>query len=164
EIERLDVLAGRHRGSSAPAHSDEETGAAHVDEERALAQRFLVRVLRRDVAVAAREHDGLVVAAHFAAARELEASEVAREVGPAELVVVRGAADGPVDHDLQRRGDARGLAVVAFPRAARIRQLQAGNGKPRKPRLGLAAGAGGALVADLSARARARARMRRESG
>ena len=45
---------------------------------------------------AARDHDGLVVAAHRHAAHLLLVlAEVARQVGPAELVVERGAAQRP---------------------------------------------------------------------
>src|SRR5204862_6898018 len=119
-------------------------------------------VLRRDVAVAARQHDRLVVAAHFAAGGKLEAAEVARKVRPPEFVVVCGPTDRAVDHDLQGRGDAAGLAVIRFPRAPRIRKIQVRDREAGEARLGRAADAGRALVANRAARAGACARVWRD--
>ncbi len=65
------------------------------------------------IAQAARDHDGLVVAAHptaLAAPRLLEAAEIARDAGPAEFVVERGGAQRALEHDVQRADDALGLA------------------------------------------------------
>ncbi len=115
EVERLGVGAARHRGGRAAAHPDEEAGAAELHEDGLRVERLLRDVLRREVAQPAREHDGLVVAAHLARDVHLEGAEVPREVGPPELVVVGRAPDGALDHDRERRGDAPGLAVVAFP-------------------------------------------------
>src|SRR5206468_3265346 len=113
------------------------------------------------VAVAAGQHDGLVVATHLARERQLQGAEVTGEVGPAELVVVRRAADRPVDHDLECGGDAAGLAVVAFPRLPRTVDVQVGNAEAGEPGLGLPADAGRALVPQLAAGTGAGPRMRR---
>ena len=46
----------------------------------------------------------------------LERTAIAQQVGTGEFVVEGGAADGAVDHDGQRRGDAvRQAVVVGFP-------------------------------------------------
>ena len=119
---------------------------------------------RGDIAHPAREHDRLVIAAHFALAVQLEGAEIAREVGTPELVVVGRAADGAVDHDRERGGDAVGLAVGNLPRLLRVRNGEVRDREAGEARLGLGARACRALVANLAARARARARMRRDRG
>ena len=121
-----------------------------------------------DVAQAAGDHDGLVIATHairrIACHVLLEGAEVAADRGPAELVVERGGADRPLEHDLERRGDARGPAECALPRPLEAGNAQVRDREPGEPGLGLCAAAGRALVADLAARAGRRARKRRDRG
>ena len=164
EVERLGVGAARHRGGRAAAHADEEARAAELHEHRLRVERLLGDVLRREVAQAARQHDGLVVAAHLARDLHLEGAEVSREVRPPELVVVGRTPDGALDHDRERRGDAAGLAVVAFPGLALAGEVEVRDGETGEPGLGLGARSRRALVADLAAGARSRARMRRDGG
>src|SRR5690606_39628799 len=79
------------------------------------------------------------------------AAEVAVDVRPAELVVERRRAVRSLDHDVQRRDDALGLAVVLFPGLLEAGDAQVGDGEAAQARLRPGAAAGRALVADLAA-------------
>ena len=108
-----------------------------------------------DVTDATGEHDGFVVAAEFGAAGtghlSLVGAEVAAEGRAAKLVVERGAPQGAVEHDLERRCQPGGPAVIGLPGAHRTRQAQVGHGEADQPCLRLGATAGRSLVADLAA-------------
>src|SRR5258708_5154568 len=118
-----------------------------------------------DVAQAARQHDGLVVAAEDPTDLGFEAAEVAAQVRPAELVIERGGADRSLEHDLERGGDALGLARRgAFPLLLVSRDTQVGYRVADQPRLRLRAPPGRPLVADLAARAGRCPRKRRDRG
>src|SRR5690606_42157529 len=81
-------------------------------------------------------------------------AEVAAWVGPADVVVEGRPADGAVDHDGQRRGDAgRQAVVIGFPGLQRVGKTQVRDGEAGEAGLGLGAASGGAFVADLAARA-----------
>src|SRR5262249_21272972 len=111
---------------------------------------------------AAREHDRLVVTADLSAHAgtsgsrtiDLKRPEVAGDGGAPELVVEGGAAQRPVGHDVERAGDAVGLAMVALPGAHGAGQAQVRHREAREARLRLATPARRALVADLAARPR----------
>ena len=128
----------------------------------------LFHVRQADVAEAARDHDGLVVAAHLGTGRtrhfHLEGAEIAGQVGAAKFVVEGGAADGPLQHDVERRGDAARLAEILLPGLHRARQAQVRNRESGEPSLGLGAAAVRAFVANFAARAGGRARVRRNRG
>ena len=94
----------------------------------------------------------------------LERAEVAADRRAAELVVERGGADRPFDHDVERGGDALRLAEIALPRPLVAGNAQVRDRKSRQARLGLRAGARGALVANLTARAGRRAGKGRDRG
>ena len=168
EIQRFVGFAAGHGTGGAAAQADQHGGAADHDDLGARRNRFLVHVAVTHVAQAAGDHDRLVVAAALVAghARRLDfqGAEVTAQVGPAELIIESGAAQRPVDHDLQRRGDAPGATVVVFPGLTETGNAQVGHGKAGEARLGLAAAAGGALVADLAAGAGGRARARGDGG
>ncbi len=118
----------------------------------------------RDIADTAGQHDGLVIAAHFAGGLQFQRAEIAGDVRPAEFVIVGGTAQWAVDHDLQGGGDTRGLAVIPLPRLLEARNIEVGNGKTGQTGFGFGAGAGRTFVADLSAGARRRAGKRRDGG
>ena len=173
EVEVLGVAASAHRAGGAAAEADQQAGAAELDEEDAGRELFRLEALvGGDRAEAAGDHDRLVVAAHAGRSvgvgdRLLVGAEVAGEVRPAEFVVEGGGADRAFEHDVERRGDARRLAVghrVGFPGLQRARDLQVGDRKPAQAGLRLRAAAGGALVADLAARAGGSAREGRDRG
>ena len=85
----------------------------------------------------------------------LEHAQVAREVGSAEFVVERRRADRALEHDVERRDNpVRPSVVDRFPGLQRARNAQIRYRKTRQSGLGLGAAAGGAFVADLTARAR----------
>src|SRR5690606_33034959 len=156
-------LAGGHRRRRTAAETDEHRRAAEHDHLRARLHAVLLDVLRADVAHAAGDHDRLVVAADLAVGIALlEAAEVAVDVRPAELVVERRRADRSLDHDVQRRDDALGLAVVLFPGLLEAGDAQVGDGEAAQARLRPGAAAGRALVADLAAGTGGRAGERRD--
>ena len=163
EVQGRGIRAGGH-GTRRPAtHADAHARAAQLHQQRARGEGLLVRLALGDLAQATGDHDGLVVAAQHAGHRLLEGAEVAREVGPAELVVESRAAQWALDHDVQCAGDVRRLArPAAFPGLVGARQAQVAGGKAREPCLGPRTAAGGTLVADLAARARGRPREGRD--
>ena len=120
------------------------------------------------VAEAAGNHDRFVIAAHHAAAALrhflFEGSKVAADVGPAELVVERGGPQRRLDHDLESRDNALGLAELPLPRLQHARYLQIRDREPGKPGLGLRAYSGRPFVADLTARASGGAGKRGDRG
>src|SRR6201999_3334063 len=97
EIQVLLGGAGGHGRRGAAAEPDEHGRAPEHHDGRALGEPFLLHVLAADVAEAARDHDGLVIAADFSApgARhgDLQRAEVAGDAGTPELVVEGGAAE-----------------------------------------------------------------------
>ncbi|KAF1033478.1 MAG: hypothetical protein GAK34_03561 [Delftia tsuruhatensis] len=149
EVQLGRVRAAGHGAGSAAAHADAHAGAAQLDQQGAGGELDLARQLGVDHAQAARDHDGLVVAAHHGIGTHadllLVLAEIAGQVGTAELVVEGRATERALDHDLQRAGDVLGLAHFAAP--------QLGDREARQAGLGLGAAARGALVADLAARA-----------
>jgi hypothetical protein len=145
EIEVGEVGAGAHRGGRAAAHADQQPGPAELHDQRAGGLLGLGGLPRIDVADAARQHDRLVVAAHHAAAGGLERAEVAAQVRPPELVVERGRADGPFQHDVERGRDARRAAGIrALPGLRRPGDAQVRHRETDQPGLRLGAPAGGA--------------------
>src|SRR5262249_39560046 len=124
-------------------------------------------VLGPDVAEPAGDHDGLVIAAHFAAPGpvdlELESAEVAGDAGAPELVVEGRAADRRFEHDVERRGDSFRLRRRAeLPGTRQIRQAQMRHTEAGEARFRLAAAARRAFVAYFAARSRGRTRVRRD--
>ena len=90
-------------------------------------------MLLADVTHAAGEHDRLVIAPYFLATRRVdrlfEGTEVAGQRRTAEFVVERGAAQRALDHDVQRRDDALGLAVRLLPGLLEAGNVQVGYGE-----------------------------------
>ena len=105
------VGAGRHGTGRATAHADAHARAAQLHQQGACREFNFVGEARVDTAQAAGNHDGLVVAAHHPVHHLLVLAEVARQVGPAKLVVESRTAQGALGHDLQRAGDVRRLAM-----------------------------------------------------
>ena len=173
EVQVGRIAAHAHAGRGAAAHADAQARTAQLDEQRARRDRVFMSQARIDAAQAAGDHDGLVIApAHHVVTPPrglLIRAEIAQQIGPAEFVVEGRAAQGAVDHDRQRRGDALGQAVViGFPglpgRVRKTRQAQMRHGKAGEAGLGLGAAAGGPLVADLAAGAGGSAGERRDGG
>ena len=158
EIEVFAPVPARDRAGGAASEPDEHCGTAEDDEVVTRFNRSLADVSGTDVADAAREHDRLVVAAEFRAARAghlgLVGAEVTAERGAAELVVEGSAAQGAIEHNLRGRREPGGPAAIGFPRAHRAGETEVGDGEADEPRLGFGAAAGRTLVADFTARAR----------
>ena len=118
-----------------------------------------------DVAHAAGEHDGLVVAPVFPGGLLLEGAEEAAELRAAELVAEGGAADGAFQHDAEGGGEAFGaFGVGLFPGLAEAGDLEVADAEAADAGLGAAADAGGAFVADLAADAGGRAGVGGDGG
>ena len=163
EIELLGVGPCAHAGRRTAAQADAHAGAAELDQQRAGRQVELGGLVIADAADATGDHDRLVVAVAPACHIGLERAEIAEQVRAAELVVEGRRAQRAVDHDRQRTGDPRRIAIVrvagrrlrdvgiALPRPLGLRQPQMRDGKTAKAGLGLRPPAGRALIADLAA-------------
>ena len=75
---------------------------------------MLVCVLRRNVTNTASQHDRLVIAAHFTIDILFKGTEIAGQNRASKFIIERRTADGTFQHNLQRGGDARWLAVFLF--------------------------------------------------
>ena len=165
EVERGGVAAGGHAARRAAAHADAHARAAELDQQRAGGEWVLVGLAVAHGAEAARDHDRLVIAALHAGHLLLVHAKVAAQIGPAELVVERGAAERPLGHDLQRAGDVLGFAGgVLLPRLLRAGQVQVAHAEAGEAGFRARAAAHRAFVADLAAGAGAGAGERRDRG
>ncbi len=151
KVQVLGRGALRHRRGRAAAQADEHRRSAEHHQGRARREGALLDVPGADVAQAAGEHDGLVVATQLLAHLLLIGAEIAAQVGAAELVVEGRRPDRPFEHDVQCRDDAPRATEIALPGALEARDAQIGHRETAQPGLGLAATPGGALVADLAA-------------
>ncbi len=168
KVQILGAGTGGHGRRRAAAQTNQHRRAAQHDQLGANRNVRLLDVGRTNVAHATSDHDRLVVTTGFRATGRvdggLEGTEVTVQVRTTEFVVERSAAERAFDHDLQRRHDARRLAVVFFPRLNEARNTQVGHGKPGQAGLRLAADAGGAFVTNLATRTGRRARERGNRG
>src|SRR5690606_14736871 len=82
-----------------------------------------------------------------------------------KLVVERGSADGPLEHDRKGRRDAsRRARQIALPRLVPSGQAKMRDGESRESGLGLSPAARCTLVPNLAARSGGRAGERRNGG
>ena len=106
EVEVLCTGTAGHGGSGAATQANQHGRAAQHNQLRSGGEVTLLHVLFPNVAVATRDHDGLVVSAPLNAGHtghiQLEAAKVAAEIGTAEFIVEGGATDGALEHDVQR--------------------------------------------------------------
>ena len=158
KVQMRRIGTGCHGTGCAAAHADAHAGAAQLDQQASCGEFNLVRLGGVDHAQTTGNHDGLVVTAlhrvHIALHRLLVLTKVTQQVGAAELVVESRAAQGAIDHDLQRAGNVLWLAKVAAP--------QLGDGKPGQTGLGFGATTCSPLVPDFTARTGGRAREGRD--
>ncbi len=168
KVEILGGLTGGHGGCRAAAQTDVHGRSPQHDEGRAHRDLPFLDVLGTDVADAARQHDGLVVATHLDAvvARHLlfEGTEVTENGRTAELVVKRRPAKRPFLHDVKGADDAARFAEVLLPGLLEAGDTQVGDGEAHQTRLGLGAAPGGTLVANFAARTGGSSRERRDGG
>ena len=148
------ALAAGHGGRGATAQADQHGRAAQYNQPGPRVIVALVDMLFADIAVTAGNHDGLVVPAHLitlhARGGHLKTAEVTANVGAAKFVIEGGAADRPLQHDVQGGYDPPGPAVVLLPGLRQAGNIQVGHGKSRQPHFRLGAPAHCALVADLA--------------
>ena len=168
EVEIFRRLTGGHGGCGAAAQTDVHGRATQHDEGCPHRDLPFLDVLAADVADAARQHDGFVVAAHLDAivARHLlfEGTEVTENGRTAELVVEGGAAKRPLLHDVKGADDAARLAEILLPGLFETGDAQVGDGETYQTRLGLGATACRTLVADFAAGAGSGAREGGDGG
>ena len=122
-------LTRRHRRRCTTAQTDLHGRATQYDQAGTNRNLAFLHMLVADVAVTAGNHDGLVVTAYFAVVFQFEGTEVTAQVRTAEFVVEGSAAQRAIDHDVESRHDAVGLAVLAFPRLFETGDFQVGNGE-----------------------------------
>ena len=160
KVQRRGVLARGHGAGGAAAHADAHARPAQLHQQRAGRKGDFLRLPGVNRSQAAGHHDRLVVAALHARHGLLVFAEVAQQVGTAEFVVERGAAQRALGHDLQRRGNV--LRCTARLVAGTAPQL--GHAETGQTGLGLGATARSALVANLATGASRSARKRRNGG
>ena len=119
EIEILGAGTAGHGGCCAATQTDQQRRATEHDQQIAGLNRIFLHMIFTDIAVAAGDHDGFVVARHFsttdAVHGHLETAEIPAQRRTAEFVVECRAAERTINHDVQRGHDAAGLAVGLFP-------------------------------------------------
>jgi len=179
EIEIRGIGTGRHRRRGAATHADPHAGAAKLNQQATGRQVIFLRMLVRDAADAAGDHDRLVITVHRAADVLFIGTEKAAQDRTAEFIVECRAADWTLDHDLQCGRNAIGLAVgcivgfmrsglrdVAgiFPSVPGLRQHQVGDGEPGQAGFRFGPPAGRAFIADFAAGAGRCAGKRRNRG
>ena len=174
--------AAAEGAGGAAAEPDQHRGTAEDDEFVAGIDFPFLHMPRPDVADAAGDHDGLVVAAQLGRSRNrelrakscelrvvfltrssnllardcsrhfrLERAEITVDRGAAELVVECRAAERTFDHDVERRDDAAGFAVVLFPRPDGTGQAEIRDSETDEASFGFRAAAGRTFVANLAA-------------
>ena len=160
KVQRLGGAAGGHGTGRAAAQTDQHRRAAEHQQQRAFDHRQLVHMAVAHAAVAARDHDGLVITAIAAIGHHLfQRPEIAVEARPAEFVVVGRRPDRGFEHDRQRRRHACGPRQRGFPRLLEAGNPQVGGVERGQTRLGLAATTRCRLVTNLAAAAGRRARI-----
>ena len=132
EVQVLGRGPAGHAGGRAATQPDQHRRTTEDHQRRPRREGLLGDVLGTDVADAPRQHDGLMVAAQLRGpvrSRDglLVGAEVAGQVGPAELVVEGGGADGALEHDLQGRADPPRSPVVLLPGPLAAREAQVGD-------------------------------------
>ena len=158
EIEFRIVRAQHERRGRAAAQPDAHGRTADLDDERADRQVLLENHRAADVAHAARQHDGLVVAPVASARLRFEGAEKAAELRTPEFIAECRAADGSVRHNLQRcRQPRRGVGGL-FPGQSVAGDAQIRDHEAADARLRARTHAGGRFIADFAAHAGGRAR------
>ena len=165
KIERLTAGAAPHRRGRAAAQTNEHRRTTQHHQQRTYRDHALLDVHAPHIAKAARQHDGLVVAANailrVTGLVLLEGTEIPTNIGTAEFVIEGRSADRSFEHDIERRsnplrGPARVLPGLLVTRNAQVRDREA-----HQPGFGLGTQSGRALVANLTARTRGSTRKRR---
>ena len=107
-----------------------------------------------------------MVAAHLGTGRTVhfhfESAETAGQIGAAVFVVEGRAPDRPLQHDIERGGNAARLAEVFLPGLHGPRQAQVRDHESGEPGFGLGPAAHRTLVTNLATRASGRAGVRRD--
>ena len=119
-------------------------------------------MLGAHVTETAGDHDGFVISPDAIAGLGFKGSEVAREIGPTELIVKRRRTDRALGHDAQGRDNSAWATIAQFPRARLVWQLQMGDREPHQPDLGTRATSHRAFVTNFTSRTGTCARKGRD--
>ena len=87
KIQVFGVGAGVHTRGGATAHADQHARTAQLHQQGSSRQPELLHMLGGNIAYAAGDHDGLVIAAHHAIHLGFKAAEVTGEIGASELII-----------------------------------------------------------------------------
>ncbi len=155
EVEVFVSGAAGHGAGCTAAETDEHGWSAEDDEFIAGMDGAFADVLGFDVAEAAGEHDGFVVAADFrtvgAGDFGFVSPEVAVDGGTSELIIESGTSERAFEHDVEGGDDACGFSGVRFPRLDGAGDAEIGNGESGESGFGFGAASGGTFVADFAA-------------
>ena len=155
KVEIFGRLAGSHGGGCAAAQADVHGRAAQHYQGGPDRDLPFLNVFAADVANAASQHDGLVVATHLDAVVAwhllFEGAEVAENSRTTELIVKGGAAQRPLLHDVKGADDTARFAEILLPGLLETGNAQVGDSKAHQTGLGLGPATGCALVTDLAA-------------
>ena len=129
KIKRFISGAGRCRGCCAAAKTDQHGRTAEYNDTHAVVDFMLIDVRPPDVAEAAGYHDGLVVAPSswaflLGVSCCFKSPEIAAERRTSEFVVVASRSERRFEHDIERRSDSAGAAVMFCPTVVDIFQVE----------------------------------------
>ena len=113
---------------------------------------------------AARQHNRFVIAVMNAGGDTFEIAKITANRGAPEFIIKRRRTNRCIQHNLQRRGDARRSQFRAFPCARVIGQAKMRHRITDHARFWFAAATGRAFIADFAARTGCRTGKRRNRG
>ena len=170
KVQRGSIRPRGHGTRRTPAHADAHARPTELDQQAACGKLDLVSLCRINHTQATSNHDGLVVAAllvlergvthRLVGHRLLVFAKVTQQIGAAKLVVERRAAQGALDHDLQRAGNVRGLAVTNWV----LTPIDGGHRETGQSGFGFGAAPRGTLIPNLAAGARGGTGKRGDGG
>ena len=110
-----------------------------------------------NIAVAASDHDGLVIAHDFGAMNtvdaQLEGTKITAQGWATKFVIKCRTAKWALQHDVARSDDAIGLAIWCFPWLHKAGDIQVRYRKASESRLGFATATGRTFITDFTTRA-----------
>ena len=144
-------------GGSTTAQTNEHSRTTENDEEGTRLHGIWLfnGMLRPDCSDTTSKHDGLMVSSQFRLAISdidlcKKSTEVSGGTGSSKLVVVGGAANRSLQHDIQTACDVVGLANIKFPRLSCARDQEIRNAVTGKTGLGLRSPPDGTFVTNLT--------------
>ena len=116
-----------------------------------------------NIAVTACKHNRLMITATLTSKIHLKGSEITTDIGTTKFIIKCRATQWSFGHNIQRRDNAAGLAIIRFPRLHIIWNLQIGDGKTNQTHLGLRASTHRTFITNFTPRTGTSTRVRRNS-